>query len=102
MGGDEGRALWFLDGLIVWKALGADTAGRYELVEQQGAGGYAAPLHTHAGETEGFYVVQGDLTMVNGDLRFRAGRRRLRLRTDGRFARVSGRVAHGHILITPP
>lgn len=73
VGGDEGRALWFLDGLVVWKALGADTAGRYELVEQLGAGGYEAPLHTHGGETEGFYVVEGDLTMVVGDLRFHAG-----------------------------
>ena len=73
VGGEAGRALWFLDGLVVWKALGADTGGRYELVEQVGAAGYAAPLHTHGGETEGFYVVQGELTMVVGDTRFTAG-----------------------------
>lgn len=73
VGGDVGRALWFLDGLVVWKALGADTAGRYELVEQLGSLGYAAPMHTHGGETEGFYIVQGELTMVVGDTRFKAG-----------------------------
>jgi mannose-6-phosphate isomerase-like protein (cupin superfamily) len=73
VGGDEGRALWFLDGLVVWKAVGSDTAGRYELVEQVGAADYAAPLHIHANETEGFYVVDGDLTMVIGDTRFEAG-----------------------------
>ncbi len=70
---DEGRALWFLDGLVIWKALGADNGGQYELVEQLGAAGYEAPLHIHAHETEGFYVVDGELTMVIGELRFRAG-----------------------------
>ena len=93
VGGDEGRALWFLDGLVVWKALGTDTAGRYELVEQQGAGGYAAPLHTHAGETEGFYVVQGDLTMVIGDLRFHAG--------PGAFGYVPIGVSHAFRVESP-
>ena len=73
LGGDEGRALWFLDGLVTWKAVGADNGGRYELVEQLGAAAYAAPLHIHDDETEGFYVVAGELTMVVGDLRFRAG-----------------------------
>ena len=73
VGGDEGRALWFLEGLVTWKAVGADTGGRYELVEQLGAAAYAAPLHIHEHETEGFYVVSGELTMVVGELRFRAG-----------------------------
>lgn len=73
VGGDQGRALWFLDGLVIWKALGADNGGQYELVEQLGAGGYEAPLHIHTHETEGFYVVEGELTMVIGELRFRAG-----------------------------
>jgi quercetin dioxygenase-like cupin family protein len=72
LSGDEGRALWFLGGLVTWKAVGADTGGRYELVEQVGPAGYAAPLHTHAGETEGFYVVEGELTMTIGDGTFRA------------------------------
>ena len=73
LGGDEGRALWFLGGLVTWKAVGADTGGSYELVEQLGPAGYAAPLHTHAGETEGFYVVEGELTMTIGERSFRAG-----------------------------
>jgi mannose-6-phosphate isomerase-like protein (cupin superfamily) len=93
VGGGEGRALWFLDGLVVWKVLGADTAGRYELVEQRGAAGYAAPLHTHAGETEGFYVVQGDLTMVIGDLRFHAG--------PGAFGYVPIGVSHAFRIESP-
>lgn len=73
VGGNEGRALWFLDGLVTWKAVGADTGGRYELVEQVGAAEYAAPLHIHTHETEGFYIVSGELTMVIGELRFSAG-----------------------------
>jgi len=86
VGGDAGRALWFLGGLVTWKAVGADTGGAYELVEQVGAAGYAAPLHTHARETEGFYVVEGELTMTIGDLSFRAG--------PGAFGYVPVGVAH--------
>lgn len=39
VGGDEGRALWFLGGLVMWKAVGADTGGQCGLVEQAGAAG---------------------------------------------------------------
>jgi mannose-6-phosphate isomerase-like protein (cupin superfamily) len=82
----EGRALWFLGGLVIWKAVGADTGGVYELVEQLGSAGYAAPLHTHARETEGFYVVEGELTMTIGDQSFRA--------TAGAFGLVPATIAH--------
>src|SRR5947207_15031808 len=82
----EGRALWFLGGLVSWKAVGADTHGVYELVEQLGPAGYAAPLHTHAKETEGFYVVEGELTMTIGDVSFRAAA--------GAFGYVPATVPH--------
>jgi mannose-6-phosphate isomerase-like protein (cupin superfamily) len=89
----DGRALWFLGGLVVWKAVGADTGGVYELVEQVGAAGYAAPLHTHARETEGFYVVEGELTMVIGDLTFRA--------PAGAFGLVPATVSHAFTVESP-
>jgi len=92
-GATEGRALWFLGGLVVWKAVGADTGGVYELVEQLGPGGYAAPLHTHAHETEGFYVVEGELTMTIGDLTFRAAA--------GAFGYVPATVPHSFRVESP-
>lgn len=93
VGGDEGRALWFLEGLVTWKAVGVDTGGRYELVEQLGAAAYAAPLHIHTNETEGFYVVAGELTMVIGGLRFRAG--------PGAFGYVPVGVSHAFRVESP-
>ncbi len=62
----EGRALWFLGGLLTWKAVGSDTEAHYELVEQLGKRGFAAPVHTHERETEGFYVLEGDVTFILG------------------------------------
>src|SRR5688572_29240535 len=92
-GATEGRALWFLGGLVVWKAVGSDTGGRYELVEQVGPEGYAAPLHTHARETEGFYVVEGELTMTIGEVTFRAA--------PGAFGYVPSGVAHSFRVESP-
>lgn len=92
-GATEGRALWFLGGLVVWKAVGTDTGGVYELVEQLGPAGYEAPLHTHAHETEGFYVVEGELSMTIGDLTFRAAA--------GAFGYVPATVPHAFRVESP-
>lgn len=66
-GADEGEALWLLGGLYTFKALGQDTGGAYTLVEVQGPGGFAAPLHLHEAEEEGFFVVRGEVSFVLGD-----------------------------------
>src|SRR6266700_7942804 len=92
-GASEGRALWFLGGLVNWKAVGSDTGGVYELDEQLGPAGYEAPLHTHARETEGFYVVEGELTMTIGDLSFRAAA--------GAFGYVPATVPHSFRVESP-
>ncbi len=63
----EGRAVWFFGGLLTWKAVGRDTEGRFEVVEQWGKRGFAAPIHLHERETEAFYVLEGEMTFVLGD-----------------------------------
>lgn len=61
---DEGEALWILGGLYTYKALTAETGGAYLLVEVQGPQGFAAPLHFHDDEEEGFYVASGRVRVV--------------------------------------
>lgn len=61
-GPDEGDGIWLLGGLYTFKARGSATANAYSLFEVQGP--VAAPRHRHEREEEGFYVVDGDVTLV--------------------------------------
>lgn len=67
---NEREALWILGGLYTFRALGAETGNAYTLVEVLGPAEFAAPLHLHDSETEGFYVIDGDVTFFIGDERF--------------------------------
>lgn len=49
------------------KASSADTGGRYTLVEVTAPPGLEAPLHVHYTEDEGFYVLEGSVTIAVGD-----------------------------------
>ena len=71
---DEGRGIWFLDALLTWKALAKDTDGQWELVEQWGPRGFAAPLHSHHREAEGFYLLEGAVDFVLGEDRLPAAK----------------------------
>lgn len=66
-GPDEGESLWVIGGLYTYKALGAENANAYTLIEVQGHGGLAAPHHVHEREAEAFYVVEGEVTLIIGD-----------------------------------
>lgn len=67
LGPNDGEAMWVLGGLYTWKALGAQTGGGYSLCEVRGPAGFAAPLHSHEQENEGFYVAAGEATLVLAD-----------------------------------
>ena len=62
-----GRPRWFFGMLAEVKASATDTAGQYTLVEITAPAGLEAPLHVHYTEDEGFYVVDGNVTIVVGD-----------------------------------
>jgi quercetin dioxygenase-like cupin family protein len=49
------------------KASAADTGGQYTLVEVTAPPGLEAPLHVHYTEDEGFYVIEGSVTVIVGD-----------------------------------
>ena len=61
----EGDAFWVIGGLYSCKARGRETDGAYSLFEVQGQ--IAAPRHLHEREEEGFYVVDGDVTLQIGE-----------------------------------
>ena len=67
LGPEEGDAVWMLGALYTWKALGAQTGGDYSICEVRGPAGFAAPLHSHERENEGFYVASGEVTLVLAD-----------------------------------
>jgi mannose-6-phosphate isomerase-like protein (cupin superfamily) len=62
-----GEPRWFFGMLAVVKASAADTGGQYTLVEITAPPGLEAPLHVHYTEDEGFYVLEGEVTIVLGD-----------------------------------
>src|SRR5689334_4674340 len=68
----EGPALWHLGGLLTVKAGTNNTAGQLMLLESLSAFGQAPPLHTHTREDEGFYILEGELTMHVGAQRITA------------------------------
>jgi quercetin dioxygenase-like cupin family protein len=59
--GAETEPLWFLGLLTRIKLDGAQTAGRFALVEFLAPRGAAPPLHSHP-QDETFYVLDGELT----------------------------------------
>ena len=63
----RGQKRWFFGMLAEVKASAADTAGQYTLVEITAPAGFQAPLHVHYTDDEGFYVLEGTVTIVVGD-----------------------------------
>ena len=49
------------------KASAVDTAGMYTLLEITAPAGLQTPLHVHYREDEGFYVLDGSVTIEVGD-----------------------------------
>ena len=61
------RQYWFFGMLAEIKASAADTGGQYSLLEITAPPGLETPLHVHYREDEGFYVVEGSVTIEVGD-----------------------------------
>ena len=61
-----GQPRWFVGTLAEVKASAADTGGQYTLVQVTAPPGLEAPLHVHYTEDEGFYVLEGSVTITVG------------------------------------
>jgi quercetin dioxygenase-like cupin family protein len=68
----EGDTVDVFGTLYTFKAVAADTAGAYTLVEQTLTGA-PPPLHIHDGEEEAFYVLDGELVVHVDEERLTAG-----------------------------
>jgi mannose-6-phosphate isomerase-like protein (cupin superfamily) len=62
----RGQKRWFFGMLAEVKASSADTGGRYTLVEMTAPAGLRTPLHVHHVEDEGFYVLEGSISVHVG------------------------------------
>ena len=58
---------WFLDTLVRVRADAASTGGRLGLAESTAPAGHQPPPHVHHREDEGFYVLDGELTLYTPD-----------------------------------
>ena len=63
----RGQPRWFFGMLAEVKASAADTGGQYSLVEITAPAGLQVPLHVHYREDEGFYLLEGTVTIHLGD-----------------------------------
>jgi len=72
LGPEQGHAVWNSGGLMTFKATGADTSGRFWLMEYLVGPGTTVALHSHAGEDQAWYVIEGELRCTVGELSFRA------------------------------
>jgi quercetin dioxygenase-like cupin family protein len=71
LGADE--QYWWQGSLMTIKARGADTGEALGLVEGRFYRGFGPPLHVHARDDEGMYVLEGEIRFRNGDDEFVAG-----------------------------
>src|SRR4051794_8848108 len=63
----RGQQRWFFGMLAEVKASAADTGGRYTLVEITAPAGHQVPLHVHYADDEGFYVLEGSVSILVGE-----------------------------------
>ena len=101
----QGRAAWIGEARFTVKVEPGDAFGAYTMAEFTEPPGEGPPLHSHAGEEEGFYVVDGEVVLQVGDQTL--------LATKGAFVLVPRDVAHTYrvigdqpatllIIISPP
>ena len=66
-GTPQPAAIWLLEGLVLVHVRGSQNGGRYALVEVTGPPGDQPPPHVHRTDDEGFYVLEGELTLYTPD-----------------------------------
>jgi hypothetical protein len=86
-----GQPRWFFGALTEVKASAADTAGQYTLLEVTLPPHLQSPLHVHYTEDEGFYVLDGTVSIIVGERTVAARARPARLRAARCPAPVHGR-----------
>jgi quercetin dioxygenase-like cupin family protein len=63
----KGQKFWLLGDVYTFHITGAETDGKYAVLEITSPSGSSPPLHSHSKETEGFYVIDGEFSFQYGD-----------------------------------
>jgi quercetin dioxygenase-like cupin family protein len=63
----QGEARWWFGGLAEIKVTSEDTDGQLTIIEVTEPPGTEAPLHVHHREDEGFWILEGEVTLYVGD-----------------------------------
>jgi quercetin dioxygenase-like cupin family protein len=63
----KGQKFWLLGDVYSFHIIGAETDGKYAVLEITSPSGSCPPLHSHSKETEGFYVIDGEFSFQYGD-----------------------------------
>src|SRR5713226_9827023 len=66
---NEGRTIAVVGDVYRFLATGDDTNGKYALWEALVPPGGGPPPHVHSREEEGFYILEGEITLFIGDQR---------------------------------
>jgi quercetin dioxygenase-like cupin family protein len=69
----EGRTVAVVGDVYRFLATGEDTNGKYAQWEALVPPGGGPPPHVHSREEEGFYILEGEITILVGDKRLVAG-----------------------------
>src|SRR5690349_2411400 len=83
---NEGRTIAVVGDVYRFLATGDETNGRYALFEAHVPHGGGPPPHVHSREEEGFYILEGEITIQIGERRIVA--------TAGMFAIVPVGTLH--------
>src|SRR5580700_4288096 len=70
---EESKAIAVVGDVYRFLATGDDTNGKYALWEALVPPGGGPPPHVHSREEEGFYVLEGEITLFLGEKRLVAG-----------------------------
>jgi mannose-6-phosphate isomerase-like protein (cupin superfamily) len=82
----QGRALWHLGALLIFKALGAETNGQFWALEGFADHRMAVPLHVHSREDEVWFILEGEIAFTIGD--------ETRIGGPGTFAYIPRNIPH--------
>jgi quercetin dioxygenase-like cupin family protein len=100
----EGEKVWVVGDTYTLKGTRDNTGGALTLVEASVPAGSGPPPHVHANEDEAYYVLEGELEVLDGERTFAAGAGSFVFIPRGTLHRFRN-VGHGHarmlFLFTP-
>jgi quercetin dioxygenase-like cupin family protein len=89
LGPGDGEALWLRGNRFTFKASGSDVGGAFAAVETLLHPVAAAPAHRHEDTDEALYVLEGELVLEVGEVRFTA--------TPGSFGFLPRGISHRYL-----